>query len=140
MIKVIGFLLMASALYCFWLVADFKEEVRPSSALRELVVQDLKKLRNQGHLPAEWASLKKISYFFESKEIEKKILYKLPIQAHETGRYLLELEFFEAPDESEPKLILQMSLVDLETNNKAWELGRTYSLKETLPKTHGSQK
>lgn len=133
--KIIGLALLAGALYCSWIVVETSTKPTPPLKFYDVVSKDLERLKKKGVLPEEWNSIRKVDYYFGEKAHESLLGRKLPIPEIATGNYLLELEFIDAPDDADPKLILQMSMTDLKSKNKAWELGRTYSTGNFQKKT-----
>lgn len=90
---------------------------------------DLDKLRFDKRLPSGWDLIKNVS--FEPKESEKKpymnnIRSLFPINSE--GRLELVIEVVELDEKDLKSVIFQMSLFDINSKNKIWELGRTYQL------------
>lgn len=90
---------------------------------------DMQKLRDENHLHTGLVQLKSIEFFTPS-ELAKawSEIIEVPFATREDGKYHLEILILSHEDEGERAVVIQMDLVDLETNNLVWELGRTYSL------------
>lgn len=98
------------------------------------VSRDLQELRDQGQLPKEWAEIQHVAYEINTP-FQKELLGDRKIQSipeSPGGRYKLEIQFVDVPDEENPAIILQLSMIEMESGNKVWELGRTYDLKPFL--------
>lgn len=139
--KLLGLLFLVGAGFLAWtalnenstLLSPSKEAPKNLS-FSDFVSADLSSLRSQGQLPKEWADIQHVSYLMHTafqKELVGNQKFKA-IPENPSGRYKLEIEFIDVPDDAEPGLILQMSMMDIQTNNKVWELGRTYPLRSFL--------
>lgn len=97
------------------------------------VSEDLRFLQQKKKLPAAWGDIQHIAYNFHS-DLAKALMgrQKFNIPEAPTGGHKLEIEFIDVPDENDATkitgMILQMSLIDLNSNNKVYELGRTYDI------------
>ncbi|HRO68093.1 MAG TPA: hypothetical protein PL182_11060 [Pseudobdellovibrionaceae bacterium] len=140
--KLLGLILLAGAGFLAW-NAFYEKSLSPNSqkaeapksvSFSDFVSTDLSSLRSQGHLPKEWDEIQHVSYLMHSA-FQRELIGKHKISAipeNPSGRYKMEIEFIDVPDDEDPSLILQMSMMDIQTNNKVWELGRTYPLKAFL--------
>lgn len=148
--KLLGLLLLAGAGFLAWNALNehsvsptaSKKEAPKNLSFSEFVSNDLLSLKSEGHLPKEWDEIQHVSYLMHSA-FQRELIGKNKIAAiPETpaGRYKMEIEFIDVPDDENPGLILQMSMMDVQTNNKVWELGRTYPLKSFLKAEPKEQK
>lgn len=90
---------------------------------------DMAKLGREDHLHTGFNSLKSFEFFTPSElatEWAKNL--EVPFTTRDDGKYHLEILVLSHEDEGERAVVIQMDLVDLETNNLVWEVGRTYSL------------
>jgi hypothetical protein len=94
---------------------------------------DMARLAKGGHLHKGLLNLKTYEYF-AATEIEKDWVkdLRVPFELKSDGSYQLEVLFISQEDEGRRAVVVQMDLVDINTNNLIWELGRTYSLDSTL--------
>lgn len=101
----------------------------------QMVSEDIEFLRLKGRIPKQWDEIQYVAYNFHS-EFQQNLINgeKLNIADSPSGKNRLEIEFIDVPDQDNPSVILQMSLFELTTQNKIWELGRTYSLVPFLKK------
>lgn len=103
------------------------------------VSEDLKFLQQKKKLPAAWGDIQHIAYNFHS-DLAKALMgrSKFNIPEAPTGGHKLEIEFIDVPDEDDATkitgMILQMSLIDLNSGNKVYELGRTYDIQPYVEK------
>ena len=109
-----------------WYLADNPQR------LSITVERKLEEAAKEGKLPKEWASLAGVTYSIQS-DLGKKLLEKqqpeftlLPDITENSST--LEVEVLDLPDESNPGLIFQMSLI--KNKNKIHELGLTVYLSE----------
>ncbi|WP_413575617.1 hypothetical protein ACLVWU_14790 [Bdellovibrio sp. HCB290] len=102
-------------------------QLTPAQQLVKLINDDISELKKSGQLPKEWNSIATIEYQVRS-DLARTLLgsEKLTLQRVKEGNYYLEVEVLDMPDEKDPGIILQMSLKDIKTKNKFFEIGRTY--------------
>lgn len=105
------------------------KQLTPAEQLVQLIDQDLKELKKQKQLPEQWGSLSYVDYRLNS-ELGRALLGSLRPHIPQTkdGVAFAEVEILDLPDEENPGIILQISLFDKKTNNKIFEVGRTYSM------------
>jgi hypothetical protein len=109
-------------------------QLTPAQQLVKLINDDIDGLKREGQLPKQWNAIATIEYKVRS-ELARTLLgsEKLTLQRVKEGTYFLEVEVLDMPDDNDPGIILQMSLKDIKTKNKIFEIGRTY-LMSTLNK------
>lgn len=109
-------------------------QLTPAQQLIKLINEDINDLQHQGNLPKEWNGIATIEYKVRS-DLARTLLgsEKLALQRVKEGNYYLEVEVLDMPDEKDPGIILQMSLKEIKSKNKIFEIGRTY-LMSTLNK------
>lgn len=117
----------------------------PSKRLVLLVEKDLRHLYVQKSLPPEWQNIKLVAYKTNSSNLENLLSKEKPrlkihgVEAKKNSPDLqAEVEVLEMPDEQNPGFIFQISLFDLKSQNKVFEIGRTYYFSD-LEKSSPSQ-
>jgi hypothetical protein len=138
--KIIGsFVILAAGVLAFLIVQDgptgslirAKSEscvqLTPAQQLIKLINDDIDGLHREGKLPKQWNAIATIEYKVRS-ELARTLLgsEKLALQRVKEGNYYLEVEVLDMPDEVDPGIILQMSLKEIKSKNKIFEIGRTY--------------
>lgn len=113
-------------------------QLTPAQQLVKLINDDIDNLKREGQLPKQWNSIATIEYKVRS-DLARTLLgsEKLTLQRVKEGAFFLEVEVLDMPDENDPGIILQMSLKDIKTKNKIFEIGRTY-LMSTLNRQQAS--
>jgi hypothetical protein len=106
-------------------------QLTPAEQLIQLIDEDLLTLRKNGNLPKAWDSIATVEYR-NGSELARALLgrAKPGIQRIKEGTHYLEVEVLDLPDEKDPGIILQMSLFDIKSKNKIFELGRTYTMNQ----------
>lgn len=140
--QLIGLVLIIAAGGLVWLSMNPEGLPLPSVSTNSkplsfsaFVSEDLMHMRQKKMLPAAWGSIQYVAYNFNSDYQQALINNeKIKITESPSGRYRLEIEFIDVPDDEHPALILQYSLFELASNNKIWELGKTYPLEPFLKK------
>lgn len=114
---------------------DLKHGLTRKNGFVDNVSEDLAAMRAKKLLPKEWDSIQYIAYNFHT-DLQRRLVghRKFKIKDDPQGNYRLEIEFIDVPDEEAPAIILQMSLFDLASNNKIFEVGRTHSIAGFLTK------
>jgi hypothetical protein len=103
----------------------------PGNVFSKKFEADIRFMHQSGHLPKMWDHLKEVKFVATSKGAEIWLEQAKPkIATSENGQYLLE---FVLIDDSEPAkkttvALVQMSIIDIKSGNKLWELARYYSL------------
>lgn len=94
-----------------------------------LIERDLELLRDQNALPGAWKQLANVDYHSTTPETEAWLKEAKPtIPTQENGKYNLEVEITDWTEGAQYGGIAQFSLIDKESGNKIWELGRTYKI------------
>lgn len=144
--QLLGLLLLVAAGALVWFALNPEKDLavfKPSKPLTfsAFVSEDLAHMRKKNLLPAPWASIQYVTYNYNS-DFQRELINneKIKIKDGPAGRYRLEIEFIDVPDDENPALILQYSLFELASNNKVWELGKTYSLGSFIAKKADSSK
>ena len=133
--QILGFGLICVAAALLWTIGltDIfnKRKLGPPATFGEYISRDLAQSYKDGSLPPQWGLIQKIKYR-DLSEANKQIIQKdeLAIPTQPAGQYELEIETLDVSDDQKPKIILQMSLFDMRSNNKIWELGKTYSYEQ----------
>ena len=106
----------------------------PSQKFIELVHADFNnELRSMPELIPYWGELNETDYEF-SGNLGKTLLTKVkPKFPHTTtGRIRLRIQVIDIVDDHQPSILFQMSFFDRSTQNKVYELARTYDLTSIL--------
>lgn len=141
---VLMYLILHSDLDSFSLKSDCAPQKTPSQLFTSLISDDLKTLNETKELPPEWEDIAKIDIEMTST-LARALLGNSnpPIQTKKDGLYKLEMTFLDLPDDQNPGVIVQMSLFDIKTKNKIFEIGRTYTMNQLnniQPKIKSSNK
>ncbi len=130
--KVMGLIFMACglALVAFYGPTYAKFEFgSPSDRLQILWEQDIEQLKNAGHLPQAWTDIKEVQLIPATANAKTWLKdVSVPIKLKTDGRHKLEILIISWEDQKSKGVILQYNLVDTESNNMIWELGRTFTL------------
>ncbi|MEK2687751.1 hypothetical protein [Bdellovibrio sp. GT3] len=119
-------------------------QLTPAQQLVKLINDDIDGLKRTNQLPKEWNSIATIEYLVRS-DLARTLLgsEKLSLQRVKEGNYYLEVEVLDLPDEKDPGIILQMSLKEIKSKNKIYEIGRTYLMstlnRQTIPAENPKQ-
>ncbi len=107
----------------------------PAQKLAFLIEDDLAQLQAQGVLTPEWLKIKEVNFVSTSVVTEEWLKTKRPqLKTDPQGAYRLEVVLIDWQVNGESKNdngsggIVQMSLLDIASNNKIAEIGRTYNL------------
>lgn len=106
-------------------------QLTPAQQLINLIKDDFQTLSATSQLPMEWNSLKSAEFKLNS-ELARIILGKArpTFPRIKEGKYHLELDLLDLPDEENPGLIIQASLIEIKSKNKIFEIGRTYRMND----------
>jgi hypothetical protein len=140
--KLIGTLVIAAAIGISYLT--FKDEngklfadnsncrqLTPAQQLTKLIADDFEQLEKNGQLPKQWKEIATIEYNMHSTLASALLGSERPrLQRIKDGKYFLEVEVIDMPDEVNPGIILQTSLFDIKSKNKIYEIGRTYTMNQ----------
>ncbi|XGC81573.1 hypothetical protein ACES2L_03650 [Bdellovibrio bacteriovorus] len=106
-------------------------QLTPAQQLAKMINDDFNNLAQTQQLPAAWNSIATVELRMNS-QLAKTILGKERpnIQRVKDGTSYLELEIVDLPDDDNPGIIIQASLIDIKTKNKIFEIGRTYTMND----------
>ena len=88
--------------------------------------QDVEKLIVAKKIPKEFGEIEKIEYLpltDNTKELLKKV--RAPIRINPKGKFTLQITLDDWKDDKGHGYLIQYNLVDSQTKNNIWELGRT---------------
>ncbi len=104
-------------------------EKTPSEQLRNLIEKDFATLHTQKELPTQWDQIGQVK-IIRNSNLANAILGKFnpTFKTLENGSFYLEIELIDLEEDSNPGIILQASLFDKKTENKIFEIGRTYTM------------
>ncbi len=106
-------------------------QLTPAQQFTNLIKDDFERLAQKKQLPAEWNSIATIEIRMNSQLAKALLGNRLPeLKRVKEGTHYLELEFMDLPDDENPGVIIQASLFDIKSNNKIFEIGRTYTMNE----------
>lgn len=143
--RVFGLLIFLLAIGLAYFTYDqFSEEftwvtASPSQRIILLVQKDFQKLTKEHAVPPEWNQISKVTYIMNSPVTESLMGESRPeLSLSPNDRtsiignlnYEAEVEVIDIPDEKNPGFILQISLLNIKTKNKIFEIGRSYYFKE----------
>lgn len=103
----------------------------PSEQLRSLIEKDFIHLYSNKELPSEWNQIGQVK-IIRNSNLAKALLGKFnpSFKTLENGPFYLEVELIDLEEESNPGIILQASLFNKKTENKVFEIGRTYTMND----------
>lgn len=91
--------------------------------------EDLTQLEKGKYLPKQWSEISEVEIRSDNSPIQEWLpTLKAPIQKNPQGRYRLEIFLIHWIEKYKYGVVMEYSLIDLTSNNKVWELGRTYHL------------
>lgn len=106
-------------------------QLTPAEQFIQMINSDFKALGEAGELPEEWKQIATIQARMNSSLGKALMGKKRPhFERVKDGTTYLELEFMDLPDETNPGVIIQASLFDIKSQNKIFEIGRTYTMEE----------
>lgn len=93
------------------------------------VSRDLYQMYKKGQVPKYFFQLKKIKWSYYDEELKLQIPEEsIPFKTVLNGLYSLEVDAFSSPQDDSKIAILQMSLIEIQSGNKVWELSRNYEI------------
>lgn len=106
-------------------------QLTPSEQLIKLIHNDFQSLTKSKQLPEEWNSIATTEVKLKS-DLARIILGKArpSFLEKKEGKFHLEVEVVDLPDNENPGLIIQASLFDIRSKNKIFEIGRTYTMND----------
>lgn len=113
----------------------------PGEIFAKKFESDIEQLHKNGGLPQAWDSLKEVKFVATSKGAEAWLAQAKPsIATLADGKYVLEYVLI---DDSEPEkqmtvALVQMSIMEVPSGNKIWELARLYSLDDDEENSGGN--
>lgn len=113
----------------------------PAQQIIKLIENDFQTLSKTNQLPLGWFSISKVETKINSQLANALLGQERPsFKRIKEGSNYLELEIIDLPDEMNPGIIVQASLFDLRSNNKIFEIGRTYKMSELNQQVANSSK
>lgn len=101
----------------------------PAQQLANLIESDFQNLAKMDKLPLEWFSISKVETRVSSQLANAILGQERPnFKRIKEGSNYLEIEIMDMPDEINPGIIVQVSLFDIKSKNKIFEIGRTYDM------------
>ncbi len=90
---------------------------------------DLTQLEKAKKLPSQWNDIREVQVRSDNSPIQDWLpKIKVPISTNPNGRYRLEIFLIHWIENNKYGVVMEYNLIDLVTNNKVWEFGRTYPL------------
>lgn len=142
MTKTLGFLIVAAAGFIAGLAlkddlmlpekattSAIHHQLTPAELTVLMIDKDFHQLGLDKQLPEAWMNIKTVEYkmgSFLAKSLLGELRPHFPQKQDGNGH--LEVEVLDLPDESNPGFILQVSLFDLKSKNKIFEVGRSYTM------------
>lgn len=107
------------------------EQRTPAQQLSLLIKNDFDHLLKNKELPAEWSQISSINFQMNST-LAKALLgkHRPRFKQIQNGAYFMEIEVMDLPDDNDPGIILQISLFEIKSQNKVFEIGRTYTMNQ----------
>lgn len=94
------------------------------------VSRDLYAMYKKGQIPKYFFQLKNIKWSYYDEDLRTEIPEgSIPFKTSIRGAYNLEIDAFSSPQKSSKIAVLQMSLIEIKSGNKIWELSRNYEIK-----------
>ena len=140
--KILGLLIITAAVGISYLALkgenanlftgnDNCQQLTPAQQLTKLIDDDFNQLKKDNQLPKEWNEIATVEYNMHSTLASALLGSQRPrMQRIKDGKYFLEVEVIDMPDEVNPGIILQTSLFDIKSKNKIYEIGRTYTMNQ----------
>ncbi len=101
----------------------------PGDRLVVLIKNDLEKLNSARGLPEEWEGVKNVRYVISSERIKKiPEKFKTVFPRNENGNFVLVVSIVDWEQASKFGVVVQYEIFEAESENKIWELGRTFEL------------
>jgi hypothetical protein len=103
----------------------------PGEIFAKKFESDIDYLFQNNYLPKFWTELKEVNFVSTSKGSEQWLLEAKPkIHTEPNGKYSLEYVLIDdsEPDKQLTIALVQMSVIEIASGNKIWELARVYSL------------
>jgi hypothetical protein len=129
--KWIGIILLIAGLSCAAYFGSQRIARNPADAevFHELWQKDIVQLKESKKLPEGWNSLRLVEYTPLDQETTKWIENKKPdFDLNAEGQFKLEILLDHFEDEEGKAALIEYHLIDLNSGNKVWELGRTVKI------------
>ena len=111
--------------YSYYEVQNFTQE----QLLEKLITSDLNKLRSRNILPASFDKISHMEVQTGTEQARKWLeKMKLPIEQKADGQYKMEVLLMSFEDEGKTAAIIQYNIINNNTHDMEWELGRTFYL------------
>ena len=141
--KILGLVFIFTAGAVGWLALHIEDTPttpmatnNPQTQKRDLVQilsSNVQELGEQGLLPKEWGDIRSVIYNVHSERIQELLgEQRMRIRENPEGHFRLEVDLIDTGDQEAPEVIMQLSLFELERNNKFWEHSRNISFKELI--------
>lgn len=141
--KILGLIFIFTAGAIGWLALQIEDtsttQNSPTSPhvqkrdLVQILSSNVQDLGEQGLLPKEWGDIQSVSYNVHSERIQNLLGKKrMRIRENPEGHFRLEVDLIDTGEQDTPEVIMQLSLFELEGNNKFWEHSRNISFKELI--------
>lgn len=136
--KVLAIIFILVGLGIGWIALQPEEspapQVPPIKTLHSLITDNIRAMNEQQLIPKEWGEIQYVAYNFHSEQAKKMLgNQKIKIPESPQGKFRLEMDFIDVEDEKDPAILLQLSLFELERNNKFWEHSQNIGIREILP-------
>ncbi len=144
--RILGLIIFIAAMGIAYLAYEqYSDEIdwstgTPAKRISLLIQSDFEQLEKENALPPEWKHILKTTYKMNSPVTASLMGDERP-HLKTTHRdikdkpatdltYEAEIEVIDLPDDKNPGFILQISLLDIKTRNKVFEIGRSYYFKK----------
>jgi hypothetical protein len=123
---VAGIGLLSESLYQKFIPSVDQIEMQSQS---HFVSRDFYEMYKKGQVPKYFFQLRNIKWSYYDEELKSQIPQEsLPFKTSTGGAYNLEVDAFSSPQKTSKIAVLQMSLIEVKTGNKVWELSRNYEI------------
>lgn len=136
----IVFILVGAAIGWIALEPEAPPPPPPQKTLQSLLTESIRGLQTEKLIPKEWGQIQYVVYNFHSS-LAKELMgaQKLKIPETPQGQFRLEIDFIDVTDEKNPALLMQLSLFELQRNNKFWEHSQNIPISELISKSESSR-
>lgn len=89
----------------------------------------IQRLLSEKKIHSSFNSLQFIKYNFNNDYLSKKFgKFSLPVVTHPNGLYYLEVDYLSIPEHMDSKFLLQLNLIQINSNNKVWEDSEIFNI------------
>lgn len=114
------------------IASEYPSNIRAVQVLK-MIENDFLELTELGKLPPEWSQITNVEFRRVSNFTLLLLGRSRPyFSINKSGSKVLEIDFIDIYDNQNPGLIIQASLFDLDSKNKIFEIGRTYSIRQFI--------